>query len=117
MAIEDGHLDNQTLLTTSIIYVGNIFVYCFEGQTQYDACGIELTVWTRIANETVIMKEGSRRLRNDSESHTTSLLDNRERNYRQSSVIVCSLLVYQTQNTTSQHGVYCSAEDCVLQKQ
>ena len=33
-----------------------------------------------IANE----KEGSRRLRNDSESHTTSLLDNRERNYTQS---------------------------------
>ena len=45
-----------------------------------------------IANETAITKEGSRRLRNDSESHTTSLLDNRERNYRQSSVIVCSLL-------------------------
>ena len=51
-----------------------------------------------IANETAITKEGSRRLRSDSESHTTSLLDNRERNYRQSSVIVCSLLVYQTQN-------------------
>ena len=50
-----------------------------------------------IANETAITKEGSRRLRNDSESHTTSLLDNRERNYRQSSVIVCSSLVYQTQ--------------------
>ena len=46
-----------------------------------------------IANETAITKEGSRCLRNDSESHTTSLLDNRERNYRQSSVIVCSLLV------------------------
>ena len=45
-----------------------------------------------ITNETAITKEGSRRLRNDSESHTTSLLDNRERNYRQSSVIVCSLL-------------------------
>ena len=45
-----------------------------------------------IANETAITKEGSRHLRNDSESHTTSLLDNRERNYRQSSVIVCSLL-------------------------
>ena len=45
-----------------------------------------------IANETAITKEGSRRLRSDSESHTTSLLDNRERNYRQSSVIVCSLL-------------------------
>ena len=45
-----------------------------------------------IANETAITKEGSRRLCNDSESHTTSLLDNRERNYRQSSVIVCSLL-------------------------
>ena len=73
-----------------------------------------------IANETAIRKEESRRLRNDSESHTTSLLDNRERNYRQSSVIVCSLLVYQTHNkvnTTSQHGVHCSAEDCVLRKQ
>ena len=34
-----------------------------------------------IANETAITKEGSRRLRSDSESHTTSLLDNRERNY------------------------------------
>ena len=45
-----------------------------------------------IANETAITKEGSRCLRNDSESHTTSLLDNRECNYRQSSVIVCSLL-------------------------
>ena len=45
-----------------------------------------------ITNETVITKEGSRRLRNDSESHTTSLLDNRECNYRQSSVIVCNLL-------------------------
>ena len=45
-----------------------------------------------IANQTAITKEGSRRLRNDSESHTTSLLDNRERNYKQSSVIVCSLL-------------------------
>ena len=51
-----------------------------------------------IANETAITKEGSPRLRNDSENHTTSLLDNRERNYRQSSVIVCSLLVYQTHN-------------------
>ena len=49
-----------------------------------------------IANETAITKEGSRRLRNDSESHTTSLLDNRERNYRQSSVIVCSLLIKLT---------------------
>ena len=47
------------------------------------------------ANETAITKEGSRRLRNDSESHTTSLLDNRERNYRQSSVIVCSLLLWR----------------------
>ena len=46
-----------------------------------------------ITNETAITKEGSRRLRSDSESHTTSLLDNREHNYRQSSVIVCSLLV------------------------
>ena len=46
-----------------------------------------------IANETAITKEGSRRLRSDSESHTTSLLNNRERNYRQSSVIVCSLLI------------------------
>ena len=67
-----------------------------------------------ITNETAITKEGSRRLRNVDESHTTSLLDNRERNYRQSSVIVCSLLVYQThnkRNTTSQHGVDCGAED------
>ena len=47
----------------------------------------------RIANETAITKEGSRRLRSDSESHTTSLLNNRECNYRQSSVIVCSLLL------------------------
>ena len=46
-----------------------------------------------IANETAITKEGSRRLRSDIESHTTSLLDNREHNYRQSSVIVCSLLM------------------------
>ena len=44
-----------------------------------------------IANETVIKKEASHRLRNDSESHTTFLLNNRECNYRQSSVIVCSL--------------------------
>ena len=50
-----------------------------------------------IANETAITKEGSHRLRNDSEGHTTSLLDNRERNYRQSSVIVCSLLPYLSQ--------------------
>ena len=53
-----------------------------------------------IANETAITKEGSRCLRNDSESHTTSLLDNRERNYRQSSVIVCSLLEETDYNTT-----------------
>ena len=45
-----------------------------------------------IANETAITKEGSRHLRSDSKSHTTSLLDNRDCNYRQSSVIVCSLL-------------------------
>ena len=45
-----------------------------------------------IANETAITKEGSRCLRSDSENHTTSLLDNRERNYRQSSVIVCSFI-------------------------
>ena len=61
-----------------------------EGQTQAYICGIELR--TRITNETAIMKEGSHRLRNDNESHTTSLLDNRECNYRQSSVIGCSLL-------------------------
>ena len=51
-----------------------------------------------IANETVITKEGYCHLRNGNESHTTSLLDNREHNYRQSSGIVCSLLVYQTHN-------------------
>ena len=47
-----------------------------------------------IANETAITKEGSRR---DSESHTTSLLDNRERNYRQSSVIVCVVYYYYSE--------------------
>ena len=51
-----------------------------------------------ITNETEITKEGSCHLGSDDESHTTSLLDNREHNYRQSSVIVCSLLVYQTHN-------------------
>ena len=45
-----------------------------------------------ISNETAITKEGFCHLRTDSESHTTSLLDNRDCNYRQSSVIVCSLL-------------------------
>ena len=65
-----------------------------------------------IANETVIMKEGSRRLRNDSESHTTSLLDNSEHNYRQSSVIVCSLLVYQTHNKRKHYkSTWCSQKE------
>ena len=50
-----------------------------------------------ITNETAIMKEGSRCLHSDDENHTTSLLDNRECNYRQSSVIVCRLLEGQTQ--------------------
>ena len=62
-----------------------------------------------IANETAITKEGSCRLRNDDESHTTSLLDNREHNYRQSSVIVCSLLVYQTHNKRKCYkSIWCS---------
>ena len=64
-----------------------------------------------IANETAIMKEGSHRLRNDSENHTTSLLDNRERNYRQSSVIVCSLLVYKTHNKRKHYkSTWCSLQ-------
>ena len=51
-------------------------------------------------------------LRSNSESHTTSLLDNRERNYRQSSVIVCSLLVYQTQNKRKHY----KSTWCLLQR-
>ena len=81
---------------------------CFEGQTQAYVCGNELR--THIANETAITKEGSRRLCSDSEDHTTSLLDNRDRNYRQSSVIVCSLLVYQTHNKRK----HCKTTWCLL---
>ena len=65
-----------------------------------------------ITNETAITKEGYRRLRNDSESHTTSLLDNRERNYRQSSVIVCSLLIKSSQDLDGSQKNQCQFLIC-----